>query len=211
MLAPDIYTSAAMDLPATDTASTEGFEAMVTPHLAGAYSTALRLTRNAADAEDLVQDAVVNAFRGYGTFRPGSNFKAWFFRILTNGFFSRYRKARRRGTEVELTDTPELYLFGQTEALGWHAQSVDPAADLMDRFDAEHVADALDRLPIEYRVVATLYFVNEMRYGEIAGTLGIPIGTVRSRLHRARRRLQQSLWELAKDRGIVTTLAVKDQ
>ncbi|MFN0179675.1 MAG: sigma-70 family RNA polymerase sigma factor [Gemmatimonadales bacterium] len=198
-----------MDSPPA--AATPSFEALVMPLLGAAYSTALRLTRNAADAEDLVQDAVLNAFRGFDTFQTGSNFKAWFFRVLTNGFFSRYRKAKRRGTEVELTDTPELYLFSQTAALGWHADSNDPAGDLMDRFDGEHVAAALDRLPVEFRVVATLYFVNEMRYTEIAGALEIPLGTVRSRLHRARRMLQSALWQLGKDRGMVATHAEKDQ
>lgn len=209
MLSGEPYYSAPMDSPPSNAAP--GFEAMVTPLLGAAYSTALRLTRNAADAEDLVQDAVLNAFRGFDTFQAGSNFKAWFFRVLTNGFFSRYRKAKRRGTEVELVDTPELYLFSQTAALGWHTESNDPAGDLMDRFDAEHVADALERLPVEYRVVATLYFVNEMRYAEIAGALDIPLGTVRSRLHRARRMLQSALWQLGKDRGMVVTLAEKDQ
>src|ERR1041384_5812965 len=113
--------------------SAPSFEALLTPLLESAYGTALRLTRNPADAEDLVQDAAYLACRGFKTFEAGTNFKAWFFRILTNAFYSKYRKQKRAGTPVELEDTPELYLFCQTAATGLHGQSPDPAGALMDR------------------------------------------------------------------------------
>ncbi len=178
------------------------FEDQLLPLLGSAYHTALRLTRNPADAEDLVQEAALLASRGFRSFQTGTNFKAWFYRILTNAYFSKYRQQRRRGPSVSLDDTPELFLFGQAAALGMLSQSEDPAGDLVGKLDAEQVTEAVDRLPEEYRVVATLYFINDMTYQDIASALEIPIGTVRSRLHRGRRMLQRSLWQLAQDHGI---------
>jgi RNA polymerase sigma-70 factor (ECF subfamily) len=100
-----------------------------------------------------------------------------------------------------LEDTPELYLFGQAAAHGWLEQSESPADDLLSRLEAEQVVEAVETLPEDYRVVATLYFVNDMTYTEIAASLMIPVGTVRSRLHRGRRLLGRMLWRMAEDRG----------
>jgi len=185
------------------------FEALLTPLLEAAYGTALRFTRNAADAEDLVQDAAYLACRGFGSFEAGTNFKAWFFRILTNAFYSKYRRQKRAGIQVELEDTPELYIYCQTAATGLHDMAPDPAAALMDRLDSEAVARAIDSLPDEYRVVATLYFTQDLQYQDIAGILQVPVGTVRSRLHRGRRLLQKALWTIAEERGIVAGLRSK--
>ncbi len=182
------------------------FETLVTPLLDAAYGTAFRLTRNSADAEDLVQEAAFQACRGFRSFEPGTNFRAWFFRILTNCFYSKYRKRKREGTQVELEDTPELYLYCQTAATGLHAQSEDPAGVLMNRLDTEAVTKAIESLPEEYRVVATLYFMQDSPYQEIADILQVPVGTVRSRLHRGRRLLQKALWTIAEERGIVAAL-----
>ena len=187
--------------PRTDPAADDQFEALLLPLIDKAYNTALRLTRNGADAEDLVQDAVLLARRGFGSFTIGTNFGGWFFRILHNAFISRYRQDRRRGTSVELEDTPELYLFMKSASMNLGDQ--DPATALMDRIDAATVADALAKLPDEYRSAATLYFINDMAYEDIARALEIPVGTVRSRLHRGRRLLQKELWQLAVDRGVV--------
>lgn len=197
--------AAPASMPATEPQGSQ-FEALLLPLLDRAYATALRLTRESADAEDLVQEAVLLAWRGYSSFEPGSNFRAWFLRILTNCFYSRYRKRKREGTPMELEDTPELYLYCQTAAAGMHSQVEDPAAAFMDRFDAELVVQALEALPEEYRVVATLYFLQDLAYQEIASVLGVPVGTVRSRLHRGRRLLQRALWTIAEDRGITASL-----
>lgn len=183
------------------------FEQLLTPLLRPAYGTAYHLTRNAADAEDMVQEAALHAFRGFASFEPGSNFRAWFFRILINCIYSRHRKSRREGTAVELEDTPELYLYTQTAEAGLHALTQDPAAALMNRLDTEAVAEAIAALPDEYRAVATLYFMQDCSYQEIAEMLECPVGTVRSRLHRGRRLLQRALWRIAEERGITTTLA----
>jgi RNA polymerase sigma-70 factor (ECF subfamily) len=183
------------------------FEELLTPLLKSAYGTALHLTRNATDAEDVVQEAALNAFRGFAGFQQGTNFRAWFFRILVNCVYSRHRRSKRQGTEVELEDAPELYLYTQTAASGLHAQVEDPASELMNRLDREAVSEALQALPEEYRVVAMLYFMQDLAYQEIAETIGSPVGTVRSRLHRARRLLQKQLWRIAEDRGITRELA----
>jgi RNA polymerase sigma-70 factor, ECF subfamily len=182
------------------------FEELLTPLLDSAYGTALHLTRNPADAEDLVQEAALLAHKGFRTFTAGTNFRAWFFRILTNAFYTRYRKRKREGTSVELEDTPELYLYAQTAAAGLHGESEDPAGLLMSKLDAESIHAAIGALPEEYRVVATLYFMQDFAYQEIADVLQVPIGTVRSRLHRGRRMLQHTLWQVAKDRGIIDQL-----
>lgn len=181
-------------------------EALLLPLLNSAYGTAMHLTRNRADAEDLVQEASLLACRGFGTFEQGTNFKAWFFRILTNCFYSKYRKRKREGTQLELEDSPELYLYCQTAAAGLHARTEDPATAVMSRLDSEQVGSAIDALPEEYRVVATLYFLQDFSYQEIAEVLAVPVGTVRSRLHRGRRMLQKALWTVAQERGIIGEL-----
>jgi RNA polymerase sigma-70 factor, ECF subfamily len=185
------------------TRAQEEFEALFRPILSMAYGTAVRLTRDRTEAEDLVQDAALLAFRAFGSFQPGTNFKAWFFRILTNAFYSRHRKTKHERNNVSTEDLPALYLYSRTAEIGLHSQEPDPAAAMMDRFDTEHVAEALDALPEEYRVVASLYFVDDLSYQQIAEAVGCPVGTVRSRLHRGRRMLQRALWQVAQERGIV--------
>jgi RNA polymerase sigma-70 factor (ECF subfamily) len=182
--------------------STGDFERQLRTVLDQAYGTALRLTGSAADAEDLVQDAALLAHRGFKGFTAGSNFRAWFYRILLNRFYSNYRRQRRAGVSVDLDETPELYLYQQAAASGI-TPDTDTATALVDRLDADLVQRALDALPEEFRTVATLYFMQDLPYQEIADMLDVPIGTVRSRLHRARRMLQKALWEVAAERGIV--------
>lgn len=199
---PDPVAAPAMET--TDLNAT--FEALLEPILDGAFGTALRFTRNRTDAEDLVQEAALLACRGFKSFERDSNFKAWFFRILTNCFYSKYRKRKRQGTEIELDDAPELFLYCQTAAVGLHAQVEDPAQLLMGKMATEQVEDAIAALPDEYRIVATLYFVQDFSYQEIAEVVGVPVGTIRSRLHRGRRLLQKALWVIAEERGIVSAL-----
>lgn len=183
--------------------SVEPLEALLLPLLPAAYGVALRLTRNGADAEDLVQEAAFLAARGFGGFAQGTNFRAWFFRILTNAFYSKYRRDRREGTPVELEEVPSLILFSESRDAGLLAESEDPAAALLDRLDGESIERAITSLPDEYRVVCTLYFMQDLSYQEIADMAGVPIGTVRSRLHRGRRLLQRALWTIAVEHGLV--------
>jgi RNA polymerase sigma-70 factor (ECF subfamily) len=179
------------------------FEELLRPLLGPAYGVALHLTRNRPDAEDLVQDAALLAFRGFGTFQAGSNFKAWFYRIIYNTFLSKYRQRRSERGMLGLEDASELYIQLRTHEAGLNLQGSDPVKTAIGRMESEQVAAALQAVPEEYRVVATMYFLEEFSYQEIAEVLGIPIGTVRSRLHRGRKMLQKRLWQLAVDQGLV--------
>jgi RNA polymerase sigma-70 factor (ECF subfamily) len=179
------------------------FEQLLSPILQMAYGTAVRLTRNRTEAEDLVQDAALLAYRAFGSFQRGTNFKAWFFRILTNAFYSRHRKEKHEKANLSTEDVPALYLYSKTAEAGLHGRDGDPASAIMDKLDTEQVGEALEALPTEYRMVATLYFIEDFSYQQIAEVLECPVGTVRSRLHRGRRMLQKALWEVAVERGIV--------
>lgn len=193
-----------MTTPVNDSTSVQDeFEELFRPIMSMAYGTAVRLTRDRTEAEDLVQDAALLAFRAFGSFQPGTNFKAWFFRILTNAFYSRHRKTKHERGNVSTEDLPALYLYAKTAEIGLHSQEPDPAAAMMDRFDSDQVGQALDTLPDEYRLVASLYFIEDFSYQQIAEVVGCPVGTVRSRLHRGRRMLQKALWRVAQERGIV--------
>jgi RNA polymerase sigma-70 factor (ECF subfamily) len=179
------------------------FDALLAAVVNPAFGTALRLTRNRADAEDLVQEAALLAFRGFASFEPGTNFKAWFFRILMNCFYSRHRRRQREVATLDFDDTPDLFLYARSHEAGFPTVGPDPAAQLIERLGTERVTEAIERLPEEYRVVATLYFMEDFGYQEIARVLDCPIGTVRSRLHRGRKMLQKALWQVAEEAGIV--------
>ncbi len=191
------------------TAASTDFETLLAPLLDRAYGLAYSLTHDRSDAEDLVQEAALLACRAFAQFQRGTNFKAWFYKILVNCFYGQHRKQRRRIETVDLDSVPSLYLYGKTSDVGLHDQSADPASALLARLDAEQIVAALEALPEEYRVACTLYFVQEFSYDEIAQTLDVPLGTVRSRIHRGRRLLQQRLWDIAVEQGIVTQLTTK--
>lgn len=177
------------------------FEALLSPVLERAYGVALRLTRNAADAEDLVQDAALLAFRGFRTFQHGSNFRAWFLRVLMNAFLSSVRKKRPERDAESLDEIPNAYI--QRQAVDLNQPPQDIARSILDGLDTEEVHRAVDELPAEFRASAALYFIEDLSYKQIADILDIPVGTVRSRLHRGRALLQRRLWRLAQDHGLV--------
>jgi RNA polymerase sigma-70 factor (ECF subfamily) len=175
------------------------FEELLNPVLNVAYGYAYKLTGNADDAMDLVQEASVQAYRSIGTFEEGSNFKAWFMKILTNKFYKSKAREARRGSTVPLDEAEDLFLFKEAEQAGVR----DAAEEVLDKLDQEAVQKAIESLPEEFRVVALLYFLNDFSYEEIADAAGIPLGTVRSRLHRGRKLLQKALWDMAEQRGLV--------
>ena len=185
----------------------ESFEALFVPIADLAYGVAYRLSRNRSEAEDLVQEAALQAFKNFHMFQIGTNFKAWYLRILTNCFFMRCRKKKSAPEWVDFDSAPPLYLMLESAAAGLFDVSKDPAGDLLGRMTAEQIAAALGTLPEEFRAVTTLYLLDEMPYKDIAETLGLPIGTVRSRLHRGRRMLQKALWSIAREEGIVKLVA----
>src|SRR5438477_1785976 len=179
----------------------ERFERDVVPLLSGLYAAALRLTRDPTDAEDLVQETTLRAYRGFGGFQEGTNLRAWLYRILTNSFINNYRKKRREPVTVEgPDDTDEWYLF---DRLG--ASNVEPSAEteVLDKIPDADVKAALEALPEQFRLAVLLADVEGFSYKEIAEMLDIPIGTVMSRLHRGRKALQKALFEFGVERGLV--------
>ena len=179
------------------------FESNLEPLLGTAYGVALRLTRNSSDAEDLVQEAAFNSFCGFQTFQTGTNFKAWFLRILTNAFYKKYCKKQSEPEIVDLEDDLTLYLYNKTCEAGLYDVCENPGEILLRKMDAKQITEAIAELPLEYRVVAALFFMDEFSYQEIADIIECPVGTVRSRLHRGRKLLQKSLWQVAEEQGIV--------
>ena len=183
------------------------FERLLAGVIDRAYGTAYHLTRSSHDAEDLVQEAALAAFRNFHQFQAGTNFWAWFMRILTNAFFGSLRKKKRRPQTTTIEDVDPLYMMDAAERAGWSTQYADPAGEIISRMGEERVSAAIGALPGEFRVVCTLYFMNDAPYQEIADMLEVPVGTVRSRLHRGRRLLQKALWESAVEAGIVSERA----
>ena len=169
--------------------------------LGKAYGVALRLTRNSADAEDLVQEAALKSFCGFHTFQAGTNFNAWFLRIMTNTFFTRCRKKQVKVELIDLQDDALLERYKTCEA-NRHNADDDLATCLNCKKCIENIAATIEALPLEYRVVAALYFMDELSYQEIAEVTSCPVGTVRSRIYRSRIILQKSLWRVAKEQGI---------
>jgi RNA polymerase sigma-70 factor (ECF subfamily) len=177
------------------------FERDAMPFAPQLYSAALRMTRNPADAEDLVQETFLKGYRAYHTFREGTNLKAWLYRILTNTFINKYRKQQRRPDEVELGELQDLYLFRRLGETGGGA-AVSAEEEALELFVDEDVRRALEEIPEHFRLPVLLADVEGFAYKEIAEILDIPIGTVMSRLHRGRKALQSKLWNIAVERGI---------
>jgi len=175
------------------------FEAAVAEHVDSLYRAALRMTRKPDEAEDLVQETFLRAYRFRHQFEPGTNFRAWLFKIQTNVFRSRYRRAH--GAEQSLDDTEDFYLY---QHLGPdQPDGQDPAAQVLDRLGVEEVRSAIEELPAAYRETVLLTDVEGFSYRETAEILDIPVGTVMSRLHRGRQRLQRRLYDYAVDSGLI--------
>jgi RNA polymerase sigma-70 factor (ECF subfamily) len=181
------------------------FMRLLDPVLPRAYAAARHLARDAGEAEDLVQDAVLNAWKGFDGFETATNFRAWFLRILTNAFYDASRRRRRTPDTVSIDREPDHFLYHKLTAYRAAQGRNDPAEAFLGRLDARQIAAALHALPEEFRAAAVLYFVDDLSYEEIAETLGCPVGTVRSRLHRGRKRLQVSLWRVAEEHGLVAS------
>ena len=186
---------------AEDPALRARFERDVLPLLPSLYAAALRMTRNPSDAEDLVQDTYLRAYRGFAGFQEGTNLKAWLYRILTNGFINTYRKRQLEPQTVEgPDDLDEWYLY---DRLGGRNVELSAETEVLDRIPDQAVKEALESLPENFRLPVLLADVEGFSYKEIADIMETPIGTVMSRLHRGRKALQKALWDTAKDRGLV--------
>jgi RNA polymerase sigma-70 factor (ECF subfamily) len=167
------------------------------------YSAALRMTHNPADAEDLVQETYLKAYRGFGGFTEGTNLKAWLYRILTNTYINSYRSKKRRPDEAALDEVEDLYLYRRLGGLEAVAASRSAEDELMDFFTDDEVKEAVEALPEQFRIAVLLADVEGFSYKEIAEIMEIPIGTVMSRLHRGRKALQKRLFVFASQRGLV--------
>ena len=177
------------------------FEKDALPHLDALYGMAVRLTGNERDAEDLVQDAMVKAFRFFHRFQPGSNIKAWLFKVLVNTFYNTVRKnknvQRLHAEAGEQDGHLDLFLASATTA-GRRAEE-----ELLDRLAAEEIRSAMEELPEEFKLAVILSDVHDFTYREISEIVGCPVGTVMSRLHRGRRLLQRRLYDYAVEQGYI--------
>lgn len=165
------------------------------------YSAAVRMTRSRTDAEDLVQETYLRAYRGYANFTEGTNLRAWLFRILTNTFINSYRAKQRRVQETDLDDVEDLYLYKRISGIDVASRSAEDT--LFDLFTDDEVKNALEALPESFRMPVLLADVEDFSYKEIAEMLDIPIGTVMSRLHRGRKAMQKALLDFATERGLL--------
>ena len=173
------------------------FEELVRPHVDALYRTALRMTGQGAAAEDLVQDCFLKAWKNLHRFERGTNFKAWIFTILTNAYINEYRRKSRAPARV--TDFAEVEPAGAEEVPQLSAQDVGRLGDRL----GDRAKKALEKVPDEFRVIFLMATIEEMSYRDIAAMLGIPIGTVMSRLFRARRMLREELAEFAREEGLL--------
>ena len=173
------------------------------PLMDGLYSAALRMTRNAADAEDLVQETYLKAFNAYERFETGTNLKAWMYRILTNSYINAYRKKQRRPDESDIDDIEDLYLYRRLGGAESALLSRSAEDELLEMFGEDEVKLALEDLPEHYRMPILLADVEGFAYKEIAEILDVPIGTVMSRLHRGRKQLQKRLYSFAEEHRLL--------
>ncbi len=192
------------DITAGETA-TEDFEAGVLAQLDSLYRTALRLTRNQQEAEDLVQETMLKAFRFANTYQRGTNLRAWLFRILNTSAINRYRKQATHPATTSLPDGEEFYLYNRIRDINGQELSAGAEEEVLSQYLDEDVYKALYDLPLNFRMPVILADIEGLSYKEIAQALNIPIGTVMSRISRARRHLQRSLWTYARNQGYLTS------
>ena len=190
-------------LPFPAVADQADFEADAMQYAPQLYTAAMRMARNPTDAEDLVQETFLKAYRAYDSFTEGTNLKAWLYRILTNTYINKYRKDRRRPTESELGDLEDLYLYKRIGSAETADSSRSAEDRVLDGLVESDIKQAVEALPENFRVPVLLADLEGFAYKEIAEILDIPIGTVMSRLHRGRKALQASLAEFARHRGLL--------
>lgn len=176
------------------------FEVEAMPHMDALYRTALRMTKNQSDAEDLVQETMVKAYRFWDKFEPGSNCRAWLFKIMTNIFINEYRSKSRTPVSVNMDDIDDNFLYGQLAA---KSPDKNPEEMLFAKIFDDDVKKAIEELPDDFRLVVVLSFLEDFSYQEIADIVDLQLGTVKSRLHRGRKLLQKKLYDYAVKNGYI--------
>ena len=179
------------------------FEAEALPHMDALYRTALRMTKNQTDAEDLVQETMVKAYRFWDKFETGSNCRAWLFKIMTNIFINEYRSKSRTPVSVNMDDIDDNFLYGQLSSL---VPERTPEEELFAKIFDDDVKKAIEELPDDFRLVVVLSFLEGFSYQEIADIIELQLGTVKSRLHRGRKLLQKKLHDYAVKNGYIKDL-----
>ena len=181
------------------------FSDMAMGHMQALYTAALRMTRNPADAEDLVQETFLKAYRAFASFEEGTNLRAWLYKILTNTFINSYRAAKRRPEKADVEDVEDLYLYHRLGELQGPAIGRSAEDQVLDRITDDEVKAAIESLPESFRIAVLLADVEGFSYKEIAGITAVPIGTVMSGIHRGRKALQKALLDYAMGRGLVAS------
>lgn len=176
------------------------FEKEAIPHMDALKRTALRMTKNESDAEDLVQEAFVKAYRFWDKFEPGTNSRAWLFKIMTNIFINDYRSKSRAPQSVSVDEIDDNFIYGQ---LATTPADNSPEKELFAKIFDDDVKKAIEELPEDFRMVVVLSFLEEFSYEEIAEIANLQLGTVKSRLHRGRKLLQKKLYEYAVRNGYI--------
>ena len=179
------------------------FPELAMEHMPALYTAALRMTRNPADAEDLVQETFLKAYRSFDRFEEGTNLKAWLYRILTNTFINSYRAAKRRPEKADVEDVEDLYLYRRLADLDGGGLGRSAEELVLEGITDDEVKAAIESLPENFRIAVLLADVEGFSYKEIAEITDVPIGTVMSRIHRGRRALQKALTDFAEARGLV--------
>ena len=187
-------------------ADQEQFSELAMEYMSALYTAALRMTRNPSDAEDLVQETYLKAYRAFASFEQGTNLKAWLYRILTNTYINSYRAAKRRPEITDVEDVEDLYLYKRLAGSGGSDPGRSAEDEALERFTDEDVKAALEALPEAFRMAVLLADVEGFSYKEISEITDVPIGTVMSRIHRGRRALQKALHNVAEARGLVGSL-----
>lgn len=208
VVAPDVDWRVMTDQAEAPADPRAQFEEQALPFMDQLYAAAMRMTRNPADAADLVQETFVKAYASWSSFTQGTNLKAWLYRILTNAYINTYRKKQREPYQSAIEDLEDWQLGGAESTTSSRTRSAE--AEAIDHMPASVVKDALQSIPEDFRLAVYLADVEGFAYQEIADIMKTPIGTVMSRLHRGRRMLRELLAEYATERGISVAVSRSD-